>query len=201
VTPQAGNVFASDVVDRGPWILYDRNTTAASTATPQQYNFFNTTRNNIADSNLQTPGRLSPPQAFSTQSVGFVTASTMLFADWAQLMKLYYHNFFIGTKNFSQGPMQLFPGGAGPSAAFATNHATTAMLQAVNNGDPSLLACRRFPDYPRIIPANVNFGVNVIVGSAVFTTAATVAATIVSPAYGGVDVLAILDGIFDREVQ
>ena len=201
MTPQPGNVFASDVVDRGPWLFYHRLTTAAATATSAQYQFFvNTSALTPSDTNLSL-NRLSPPQAFSVQSIGFIFAPIMFFSDMWNFMKNYYFNFVIGTKAFASGPLHLFPGGAGISASFATNHGTTAMLQAVNNGDPSLLACRRFPDYPRIIPANVQFFLNVLVGAAVFTTFAAVAVTIVSPAYGGLDLMAVLDGILDREVQ
>jgi hypothetical protein len=203
VTPQSGNVFASDVVDRGPWLFYDRLTTAAAATTLGSYMFFSTpisSTKTASDTNLQA-NRLPPPQAMSVQSVGFIFAPIMLFADMWNFMKNYYFQFIIGSKVFAQGPLHLYPGGGGISAALATNSGTAAMLQVVNNGDPSLLACRRFPDYPRIIPANVFFGLNVISGASTFTLAATVASTVVSPAYGGLDVMAVLDGILDREVQ
>jgi hypothetical protein len=203
MTPQSGNVFAADVVDRGPWLLYDRNTTAVSTATPANYFFFTSglsATKTKSDTNVDA-NQLPPPRAFSVQSIGFIFAPIMFFSDVWNLMKNYYFEFKIGVKIFAEGPLQLFPGGGGISAAVSTNHATTSLLQVMNNGDPSLLSCRRFPDYPRIIPANVRFYLNVIQGAAVFTTFAAVAATIVSPAYGGVDLMAILDGILDREVM
>jgi len=34
-----------------------------------------------------------------------------------------------------------------------------------------------------------------------FTLAAAVVSTIVSPAYGALDVMAVIDGVYDREVQ
>lgn len=204
MTPQAGNVFAQDVVDRGPWLFWDRQTTAAGAATAAVYNFFSVAIGGTktkSDTNLLQANRLPPPQAFSVQSIGFVFAATMLLADLAAFIKNYYFEFKIGQKVFAEGPLHLFPGGAGIQAAFATNHATTSLQSAVNNGDPSVLATRRFPDYPRIIPANVYFGLNVISGAATVNLAATVASTIVSPAYGGLDCMAILDGVYDREVQ
>jgi len=204
MTPQPGNVFASDVVDRGPWLFYDRNTQAAGATTSNTYFFFNTgitATKTQSDTNLQKGNTLPPPEAFSVQSVGFIFASTMLHADLAQFINNYFFNFNIGIKTFATGLLHMFPGGAGISASFAAGTGIASMLSAVNNGDPSLLVCRRFPDYPRIIPANVNFFLNVIVGSGTFALAAAVASTVTSPAYGGLNLLAVLDGILDREVQ
>lgn len=204
MTPQNGNVFMQDVVDRGPWLFYDRQTTAQGTNTANRYDFFNVPIGGTktkSDTNMIQQNRLPPPQAFSMSHIGFIFASTMLFADVASFIKNYYFELKIGTKVFAEGPLHLFPGGAGISGFAATNHATTALIQAVNNGDPSLLATRRFPDYPRIIPANVYFGLTVYQGAAAVALAATVASTIVSPAYGGLDLMSIVDGVYDREVQ
>src|SRR5579863_442959 len=205
MTPQNGNVFMQDVVDRGPWLFYDRLQTAQNTNTQATYAFFNTPQGTGAktksDTNMVQGNRLPPPQAFSMQHIGFIFATTMLFADIAGFIKNYYFELKIGTKVFAEGPLHLFPGGAGLSGALATNHATTAMLQIVNNGDPSLLATRRFPDYPRIIPANVFFGLNVISGASTVALAAQVASTVISPVYGGLDLMAVIDGVYDREVQ
>jgi hypothetical protein len=202
MSPNVGNVFVQDVVDRGPWIFWDRQTSAAGGNTSTPYTFFTTPiggSKTKSDTNLKKGNQLPPPQAFSLSSIGFVFASTMLPADLATFLKNYYFEFTIGSKVFAEGPLHLWPGGAGISGFASTNHATTALVQTVNVGVPDLNACRRFPDYPRIIPANVFFGLNVI--GTVFALVATVASTIVSPAYGGLDCMSILDGVYDREVQ
>jgi hypothetical protein len=201
----AGNVFAADQIDRGIGILYDRQTTAAGSTTALVYNYFTQPIGGTktkSDTNLLQGNRIPPPQAFVTSAIGFVFAATMLLADAAGFLKNYYHEFKIGSKGvFAEGPLQLFPGGAGLTGALSTNHATASLQSMISNGDPSMLAVRRFPDYPRLIPQNVYFGLNVISGASTVTLAATVASTIVSPAYGGLDVLAYLDGIWDREVS
>ncbi len=204
MTPTVGNVFAQDVIDRGPWVFYDRQTTSAGSTTSGTYFYFTTPIGGTktkSDTNLVQANRLPPPQAFSVSSIGFVFATNMLHSDIRQMILNYFFEFKIGQKVFAEGSLDLFPGGVGLMGAVSTNHATTALVSVLNNGDPSLLATRRFPDYPRIIPANVFFGLNVISGAATFTLAATVASTIVSSAYGGLDLRAILDGIYDREVQ
>jgi hypothetical protein len=198
----AGNVFVDGVVDRGPWFFYDRATAAAGA----------TTSNNMAmlgrnfgltqsDTNMIKANALPPPQAFAMSSIGFAFATTMLFADIATFIKNYFFNLTIGSKVFATGPLHFWPAGVGLMGFGSTNHATTALMQVINNGDPSLTACRRFPDYPRIIPANVFVGLNILAGAGTITLAATVASTIVSPAYGGLDVMVDLDGVYDREVQ
>lgn len=199
-----GNVFA-DIIDRGPWLFYDRLTTAAGQATQQLYAFFTVGISNtktMSDTNL-TLNRLSPPQAFSVQSVGFIFGASMLLADVTALIKNYYHEFKILSKVYSQGPLDLFPGGAGLAGSVSTNSATAAQVQWLNNGLPTLTAARRFPDYPRIIPAEVPFVVNVNAGAGTFNLNAAVAAVAGAgtPAYGGLDLRTVLDGILDREVQ
>jgi hypothetical protein len=204
MAPQAGNVFVQDVVDRGPWLFYDRQTTAAAAVTALVYNAFNVPYGGTktkSDTNLRQANHLPPPQAFAMSSIGFILATTMLFADAAQFLKNYFFQLTIGSKVFGEGPLHLFPGGAGIYGFASTNHATTSLQQCINNGMPNLSAARRFPDYPRIIPANVFFGLDIIAGAATFTLAAAVVSTIVSPAYGGLDVMAVIDGVYDREVQ
>jgi hypothetical protein len=179
-------------------------TTAAGAATAAAYNYFTTGQSSsklAADTNLDSSCKLSPPNVFSVMAVGFIFAPTMLFADVANVIKNYSHFFTIGSnrKAFTEGPLHLYPGGVGISAALATNHGTTALLQAVNVGTPDLNIVRRFPDWPRDIPPGVAFRVEV--SGTTFTLAAAVASTIVSPAYGGYDVMTYLDGIRDKEVS
>jgi len=106
------------------------------------------------------------------------------------LMETYWFEFKIDDKIYAEGPMQCYPGGAGIWAA------TTRTNEAfVNIGEPALIATRRFPDYPRTIPPNVNFSVNLYTGGTGFTTSTT------GNGGTGLQIMCILDGIMDRAVQ
>lgn len=205
MTPSTGNVFAN-LLDVGPGLLYDRLTTAAGSATSNEYDFFTVGvggSKTLSDTNLDSSCKLSPPDVFRTQAIAFVFATTMLPADWAQFVKNYYHRFFIGSsgKAFSEGPLHLFPGGVGLSGFAATNHSTTALIQSINNGSPDLNVVRRFADYPRDIGPSIAFKVAVISGAGTFSLASTVASTVVSPAYGGLDLMTYLDGLRGKAVS
>lgn len=190
-----GNVFVGDTVDRGPWILYDRLTTAANTATPTSYQFFAVpiggTKTKV-DTNLLQGNRIAPPSAFHLHAIGFAIGPQMAFVDVWQLLRNYYFELKIGQKVFAEGPLHCFPAGTGLSGIIALDGSTAATrAESFNNGLPSPVYMRRFgPEFIRTIPANVYFGVEVRGNS--FTTSAS---------GQGIDLMVILDGIADREVQ
>jgi|ERR1041384_690924 hypothetical protein len=199
-----GNVFAADQVDRGPGLLYDRQTTAVGTATAATYNFFTIPVGGTktkADTNLVQGNRIPPPQAFHAMSLGFYFNPKMTLLDIITFQTNYWMEFKIGIKVFLEGPLQYYPAGCGLTGFAATNHATTGLLLATSNGDPNVTARRAFPDFPRTIPQNVYFGVNVM--GTTFTTNASVAAVagIGAPAYGTIDILSSIEGVYDREVM
>ncbi len=200
---QAGNAFVADAVDRGPRILWDRITAAAGTTTATQYNFFAHTSsvNGKNVTNLVQANKVPPPKAMAVQSIGFRFSPVMFISDIVGMMANYWFEFKIDNKTFVEGLLDHYPAGSGLSGFASTNHATTALVTATNNGDATLLAMRRFNDWPRVIPAGPFFGVIAYLGGTAFSLFATVAATIVSPAYGGLDFRCDLDGLFDDSVQ
>jgi len=199
----SGNVFVQDMIDRGPRLIWHRQTAAAGTTTGPLYAYFNTTAGasgkNIT--NLLQANRVPPPEAMMLMSLGFRFAVNMLPADTIAFIDAYYFELVIGRKIFIEGILDQYPAGCGLSGWAATNHATTALIQSTNNGDPSLLAQRRFNDWPRIIPANVYFEVDVKLGGTAVALAASVASTVVSPAYGGLNLRVDGDGLYDASVQ
>lgn len=190
----SGNVFMSDTVDRGPWILWDRITVAANTAVPTSNQFFSAPIGGTktkTDTNLVQGNRLPPPQSFAVHMIGFIIGSNVLQADLVNLLRNYYFEFKIDQKIFAEGPLHLFPGGAGVSGVVSIDgNAAAATASSWNIGFPSVAATRRAPEFPRRIPPNVYFGVE-LKGTS-FTTSATGT---------GLDILCVLDGIIDRSVQ
>jgi hypothetical protein len=200
-----GNVFVADSVDRGPRVLYDRQVAAAGALLGSAIIFFG---HSVANSgqhitNLLQPNRLPPPEAFLTCSIGFRISSEMLPADWLTIQKSYFWQLVIGRKPVMEGLLDQYPGGVGLWGFASTNSATAALVQSIDNGVPSIEAQRRFTEYPRIIPAEVNFSLNVVqgAGAPAVTLVAAVAATAITPAYGGMDLRTDLDGVFDAPVQ
>jgi endoglucanase Acf2 len=200
---QNGNVFSIEI-DRGPWMLYDTRTEAAGATPATGYQFFANT-DGVAGkhiTNLVQANRVPPPTAFFVMSIGWYFGPSMLPADVINILNNYYFRFYIGGKDFAEGLLQFWPAGAGLTGWASTNSATAAVIQSVVNGTPSVNARRTFPDYPRTIPQNVNFGVELKLGASAATAlVAQVASTAVSPAYGGMRLICALDGIYDRAVQ
>ena len=157
-----GNVFVADSVDRGPRVLYDRQVAAAGSLLGSAIIFFGHSVANQGQhvTNLLQPNRLPPPEAFLTCSIGFRISSEMLPADWLTIQKSYFWQLVIGRKPVMEGLLDQYPGGVGLWGFASTNSATAALVQSIDNGVPSIEAQRRFTEYPRIIPAEVNFSLN-----------------------------------------
>lgn len=187
-----GNVFSMEI-DRGPWQLYDRLTAAAGAVIPT-LQFFSApigAAKTKGDTNMVQGNRLPPPQKFSLYSLGFLFGADMAYADIVGILRNGWFELRIGQKIFAEGPLQLYPGGGGINGVAAAG--AGAAITAWNNGDPTPLSTRRFgPDFARDIPPNVYFGVTVQWGAAVTLAAA--------PAIG-MDLMCVLDGVLDREVQ
>jgi hypothetical protein len=200
-----GNVFVADSVDRGPRVIYDRQIAAAGSLLGSAIIFYghSVANNGQHITNLLQPNRLPPPEAFLTCSIGFRISSEMLPADWLTIQKSYFWQLVIGRKPVMEGLLDQYPGGVGLWGFASTNSATAALVQSISNGVPSIEAQRRFTEYPRIIPAEVNFSLNVVQGSGApaVTLVAAVPATGITPAYGGMDLRSDLDGVFDAPVQ
>lgn len=185
-----GNVFAPEMIDRGPAVLYHRIRQAAGSTTQTVYQFFSEAIGpsvTKVDTNLVQANRLPPPQAFQVVGVGFQFGPGMVLADIEQFLLNYYFEFKIGMKVFLEGPLSLFPAGGGIGGFTGEN------VGVYDVGLPVPQAVRYFENYPRIIPPNVYFGVQVQ-GDAFTLTAS-------GNGGKGLQLMACLFGIWDREVQ
>ena len=191
-----GNVFLEGQVDEGPWPIYDRAIIlAAGAAVATSYNFFSTPIGGTKtkqDTNLRGQGNTLQTMNLAVQSVGFAVRSNVLLADLQTFLETYYFEFKVGDAIYAEGPLHLYPAGVGIAGlSTRTNEA------AINIGEPTLIAARRFPDYPRLIPPNVHFGVDVYTGGTGFTLSAATT----SPAGAGLQIMCILDGLRTKAVQ
>jgi hypothetical protein len=194
-----GNVFAQDTVDRGPWYLWDRALIqAAGTTLPTEIQFFSIPIGAVppgallaktkSDTNLVGKGNsLDPPKKLDVSCIGWIVAGDVSETDIINLTEQYYFEFKIGEKVFVEGLTQLHPAGGGVWASMGAG-----TLFAL--GLPSDSSSRRFPDYPRTIPPNVYFGVQLKTGGAGLLLTNVTGST-------GIRVTCILDGIIDRAVQ
>ena len=133
----AQNPIAPNQADILPWILYDNNVTAAAANTAVLYTFFNvpigTAGKTKANTNLTQVSRLEDPQWFNCIGLGFYFASNMIKIDIDQFLNLYFQEFVIGQKIYSEGPLQCFPAGAGLSGMTTRNNEG-----GFSNGQPNL---------------------------------------------------------------
>ena len=192
---------AADVVQ---WQLYDRNTTAAATATASLYTFFNVPIGSggktKADTNLEQVSALPAPQFMNIQSLGFMFMPDMIKSDIDSFIKGYWFEFWVGQKVYAEGPLQSAASGYGYTGYDTRNNEGTNTL-----GNPNGTHLQ----FNLVLPAGVgdglngvsilqsqNFYVKVFAGTT-FTTAAAAA-----PTNGtGVNFMCFLTGILSRGVQ
>ena len=190
-----GNVIIPDTMDRGAQPLWDRAIIlAAGAAVATSYQFFSVPIGQASktkvDTNLTGKGS-SLSYTYHVQSIGFMVKSNVLLADLQTFLETSYFEFKIGPNIYMEGPLHVFPAGAGIDAMTTrTNEAS------INIGRPDPNAARRFPEMPRTIPAGFEFSVIVYVTSGFTLSAATT-----SPAGTGLQVACILDGIKDKASQ
>ena len=211
----AQNPIAPNQADILPWILYDRNLTAAAANTAVQYTFYNQpigaagkTKN---DTNLSQVSRLEDPQWFNCIGLGFYFSSDMIKLDLDRFLNLYRQEFTIGQKVYSEGPIQCFPAGAGLFGTTTRNNEGT-----FSNGQPNLGNV-----YDLRLPAGLHLGADRDTGQAIvadglightilqsqafridlYGTAFALTAA-AAPANGvGVNLMTYLYGILSRGVQ
>lgn len=181
-----------------PWVLYDRQTTAANTATAVEYDFFTTPIGGAKyrqDTNMTQVQQLPNPQHFNATSLQFYFSSRMTSIDIGTMLDTYYCEFWIGDKVYAQGPLSQFPSGAG-IAGVTTNTAQSAF----GNGFPSPNAVIdfRMGDNPigHHILQGQNFQVKVLTNAGYTTQAVTAIASAI-----GLNLMVVLDGVLSRSVQ
>lgn len=130
------NPIAPDATDILPWWLYDRVVCSAATATLTEYRFFSVPIGGILqgttstiktknDTNLEQVSQLTAPQHFNCSALRFIFAPTMALVDIAAFLNNYYCEFWIGQKIYAEGPLHLFPGGAGIYGVSTQNNVGT----------------------------------------------------------------------------
>ena len=170
------------------WPLYHRLNAAAGAVTAVTLNFFRNvgglTKN---DTNLIKDSELPAPERFKVGALRFIFASRMAFADVYQFLRTYFCEFFIGNSIYQEGPLALYPGGAGVSG-FTTRTAQSTW----NNGNTDPSAINSMGDSGPEIGQGESF--RVVVSGTAFTLAA-------APEGTGQDLLCVLDGWKGRAVS
>jgi len=199
------NPIAANQADIVNWTLYDRITAANNTATATQYTFFNVpiggtkTKN---DTNLEQVSRLPDPMFFNATQLGFVL-NNMILLDAVALTNQYYCELWVGQKVYVEGPLNMFPGGAGLQGF--SNITAAGTQQAVTNGMPYGLSVM----YDLRLPAGFNMGgfvsdgltgITILQGQNFYVRIIGTSFTLTSGATG-MNVMTRLDGILSRGVQ
>ena len=196
------NTFVGNVLDRGPWSLYDTQQVTQAAAIPTSWQFFavpiggqivggplNGTAKTKLQTNMKRQNQLPQPQRFLMRNLSFYfTASTWL-PDLIGVMEGCYFLFKIDEKIYHEGLLEFMPSGLGITGATQID-----TQQVWQNGQQTLTARRDFGDYARVISDALTFSLELIFPTAVSAT---------STANGGnnITLIAILDGILDRLVQ
>lgn len=181
-----------------PWMFYDRQFTAANTATAVEYDFFTTPIGGTKfrqDTNMTQVMQLPNPQHFNCTSLQCYFSSQMTSVDIGKFLDTYYMEFWIGDKVYAQGPLSQFPGGAGIAGT-----STQTSIGVFSNGFPSPGATIdfRMGDNPigHHILQGQSFQVKVLTNAGFTTQATTAVATAI-----GLNLLIVLEGVLSRSVQ
>lgn len=206
---RAVNPIAPNQADLVNWVIYDRWTVAASTATPSQFKFFTQpigqSSKTKTDTNLTQVSRLEDPQWANVIGVGFYLTSNMIKSDIDSLLNGYYHEFWVSQKIYAEGPLQCFPGAAGLAGAVSTT-ATTTTLSSWTNGfsrsdnffDTRLPAGLQLPG----MTTDGLIGVTILQGQSFHVDMDSPAGTFTTSASGpGLNVMCYLYSILSRGVQ
>jgi hypothetical protein len=198
------NPIQPNAADLVQWELYDRNTTAANTATSASYTFYNVpigqNSKTKADTNMEQVSRLPDPQFMNVQSLGFQFMPDMIKVDIDNFIKNYWFEFWVGQKVYAEGPLQSAASGYGYTGYTTQNNIGTNTL-----GNPNGTHLQ----FNLVLPAGIGDGVNgvsILQGQQFYvkviagTTFTTALAT--SPVNGtGVNLMCFLTGILSRGVQ
>lgn len=197
------NTFVGNVLDRGPWLIYDTQAFNQAQGLPQSVNFFSVpiggtvltgpftaTPKTKLQTNMKRQNQLPQPQRFLMRQLGFYfTASTALI-DQIGVMENCYIQFKIDEKTYHEGLIEFFPAGFG-----TTGFSTQGNQQVWGNGQATITARRDFGSYSRVISDALTFSLELVFPIAAYTAATTAAGGF------GITLVAFLDGILDRLVQ
>ena len=123
------------------WFLYDRLLTAAGANTLAEYRFFTVPIGGAktkAMTNLEQVSQLTAPDWMVIDTLGFYFSSDMTKVDVDTFLNTYYMELWLGGgKIYAEGPLFMYPSGAG-----LTGVATINNVAAYAVGVPNPLAVR-----------------------------------------------------------
>jgi hypothetical protein len=134
------NTYIQDKMDVQDTPLYDEVTlVAGATVNNLTANFFTNVgaqaNKSIAQTNMQTPGELRAPEAFSIFGFLFRVGENILYADLIMLFSTFVFEFYLGQKPYQRAPLWLLNPGGGIFGSPGLAAAATASL--LTNGYPS----------------------------------------------------------------
>lgn len=184
-------------VDRGPWFYWDTITFAANTAVAAQYSPFSVaigqqdpltlvTKTKL-QTNMQRGNQFPPPRCLLVIAIGFVFDPTFTKSDINKIVNGCYMEFRIDDKIFHEGPLELFPGGAGVFGVTENSGESAYYL-----GFPTPQTMRRYGDWAKYIAPLQQFSMNINFGGG--------GVAVPTLTTGGV-MRVYLDGLTDRSVQ
>lgn len=137
------NPIAANQADIVYWVLYDRIFIAAGQNVPAKISYFQvpqgqtittgvtTYTKSKQDTNMTQVSVLEAPQWMNTIGLGFYFGQNMVFADISGVMNTSYLEYWVTAKIYAEGPLQIFPAGAGLYGV-----STTADAHVMSNGWP-----------------------------------------------------------------
>jgi hypothetical protein len=153
--------YIQDKMDVQDTPLYDEVTLAAgATVNNLTANFFTqvgpgaTPQKSIGQTNMQTPGELRAPEAFSVFGFLFRVGENILYADFIMLLSTFVFEFYMGTKPYQRAPLWLLNPGGGIYGN--PGLATAATPSLLTNGYPSREGAHRLA-IPVVIENKMSF--------------------------------------------
>jgi hypothetical protein len=196
------NTFVGNVLDRGPWLFYDKLQVTQGAAIPLSNQFFSVPiggqiltgpltgqAKTKLQTNMKKSNQLPQPQRFLMRALAWYFDASTSLADINQLLEGSYFLFRIDEKIYHEGLLQFFPAGFGVDGSSAIS-----TQQVWRNGQATLTARRDFGDYARVISDALTFSCELILPAAL---------SAITTANGGFNLTieCVLDGILDRLVQ
>jgi hypothetical protein len=231
------NPIAANQADIVYWVLYDRFFLAAAQAMPAKFVLFSvpqgqtittggtTYTKSKQDTNMTQVSTLEAPQWMNTIGAGIYFGGNMLKGDIDGIINTSYLEYWVTAKVYAEGPLQIFPAGAGLSGyTDQTGQATwtNGVAQASNVFDLRLpggihlgmgkddsgndVAITTDGLMGITILQSQTFHVDIKTdspsGTAFYTTPYTLASSTATPTVGsGANVMGYLYGILSRGVQ
>ena len=151
--------YIQDKMDVQDTPIYDEVTLAAGgTINNLTTNFFTNVgpqaNKSIGQTNMQTPGELRAPEAFSVFGFLFRVGENTIFADYLILFNQFVFEFYMGQKPYQRSPLWLLNPGGGVFGSPGLASAATASL--LSNGYPSREGAHRLA-IPVVIENKMSF--------------------------------------------